>query len=31
MFEELHKWDESIKIAKMTSQPELQELEDNYF
>lgn len=30
MYQELHKWDKSIKVAEMKNHPELQTLKRNY-
>jgi intraflagellar transport protein 172 len=30
MYQELHKWDESIKIAEKKNHPDLMELKQNY-
>ena len=31
MYQELHKWDESIKIAEKKNHPDVMELKANYF
>ena len=31
MYQELHKWDESIKIAENKNHPDVMELKANYF
>lgn len=31
MYQELHKWDESIKIAERKGHPQVKELKANYF
>ena len=30
MYQELHKWDKSIKVAEMQNHPELEKLKTNY-
>lgn len=31
MYQELHKWDEAIKIAERKNHPEVREFKENYF
>jgi len=31
MYQELHKWDESIKIAEKKNHPQVKELKENYY
>ena len=31
MYQELHRWDESIKIAEMKNHPDVREFKENYF
>lgn len=31
MYQELHKWDDAIKIAEKTNHPEVREYKKNYF
>ena len=31
MYQELHKWDESIKIAEIKNHSEVKELKENYY
>ena len=31
MYQELHRWDESIKIAEKKSHPDVREFKENYF
>jgi intraflagellar transport protein 172 len=31
MYQELHKWDQSIKIAELRNHPELKNLKQNYY
>lgn len=31
MYQELHKWDESIKIAEKKNHPQVKDLKENYY